>query len=137
MNNQCNTAQRGYSRGNASKYQHFRAMGGRRPKYNVPINITETESTYTVEVFATGFTKEDITVTVADDVLLISGSKKDVAKKNFSRQEFPIKNFERSLDLNGQIDTEKVSAKNENGVLLVTLPKSPDARKGTQKIEVA
>jgi HSP20 family protein len=111
-------------------------MGMRRPKYNVPINITETETAYTVEVFATGFSKEDITVTVADDVLLISGSKKEVAEKNFSRQEFPIKNFERSLDLNGQIDTEKVSAKNEHGVLLVTLPKSPEAQKTTRKIEV-
>jgi len=136
MNNQCNTVKSGQARGTYSRHQYYRAMAGRRPKFNVPLNITETETSYTVEVFATGFTKEDITVSVVDDVLYISGGKKDVPKKAFSRQEFPIKNFERTLGLNGQIATENVLAKSENGVLVITLPKSLEARKSAQQIKV-
>jgi HSP20 family protein len=127
---------RGQERGTISRYPYYREMAQSRPKYNVPINITESETAYTVEVFATGFTKEDITVSVVDDVLYIIGSKKDVAKKAFSRQEFPIKNFERTLNLNGQIATELVSAKSENGILVIALPKSPEAQKSAQEIKI-
>ena len=136
MNSQCNKVNNGQSRGNNGGFPYYKAIAGRRPKYNVPINITEAETSYSVEVFATGFTKEDITVSVVDDVLYISGSKKDVVQKAFSRQEFPIKNFKRILDLSGQIDTEHVSAKSENGVLVITLPKSPNAQKSVQNIKV-
>lgn len=45
----------------------------RRPKYNVPVNISETETAFEVQVYATGFDKEHITISVIDDVLLIIG----------------------------------------------------------------
>ena len=45
----------------------------RRPKYNVPLNVTETDTEFEVFVYATGFGKEDITVTVFDDVLTVAG----------------------------------------------------------------
>lgn len=110
--------------------------GFRRPKYNVPLNVTESDVAYEVAVYATGFAKEDIKVTVVDDVLYISGSKEVADSPAFTVQEFPIKNFERSLLLNGLVDTEQISAKVENGVLLVTLPKTPAAQKTETKVEV-
>ena len=110
--------------------------GFRRPKYNVPLNITESDTAYEVAVFATGFAKENIKVTTVDDVLYISGSKEISDSPNFTVQEFPIKNFERSLLLNGLVDTEQISAKVENGVLIVTLPKTPAAQKTETKVEV-
>ena len=114
----------------------FMRGGFRRPKYNVPLNITESDTAYQVEVFATGFAKENITINVVDDVLYISGSKEISASPNFTIQEFPVKNFERTLLLNGLVDIEQISAKAENGVLLVTLPKSPAAQKTETKVEV-
>lgn len=110
----------------------------RRPKYNVPINIIENDNDFEVHVFASGFTKEEIKISVANDVLLISGAKNlpEDFKPNFSRQEFPVKHFERSLALNNKVDAEKISAKHENGVLIVTLPKTEEARREEKIVEV-
>lgn len=110
----------------------------RRPKYNVPINIVENEDSFEVHVFATGFGKEDITLNVVEDTLFISGSKKLSPENNptFSRQEFPIKNFERTLALNGQVDTTQITAKSEDGILFIHLPKSPAAMSHTQTIDI-
>lgn len=135
MFHHCNTA--GFNPAYRKQFRPpFMAGGFRRPKYNVPLNIIESDSSYEVAVYATGFAKENITVNVVDDVLYISGSKEVAESPNFTIQEFPIKNFERSLLLNGLVDIEQISAKVENGVLIVTLPKSPAAQKTETKVEV-
>ncbi|MCC6289509.1 MAG: Hsp20/alpha crystallin family protein [Chitinophagaceae bacterium] len=110
----------------------------RRPKYNVPINIIENENDFEVHVFASGFAKDDIRITVTNDVLFISGVKvlPDDYKPNFSRQEFPIKNFERSLALNNKVDAALIAAKYENGVLIIMLPKNEEAKVQEKVIEV-
>lgn len=109
-----------------------------RPKYNVPINIIESDNDFEVHVFASGFAKEDVKITIANDVLLISGSKHlpEDYKPNFSRQEFPIKSFERSLALNHKVDANLITAKHENGVLIITLPKSEESKTQEKVIEV-
>ncbi|MBN8786089.1 MAG: Hsp20/alpha crystallin family protein [Terrimonas sp.] len=110
----------------------------RRPKYNVPINIIENENEFEVYVFASGFTRDDIKITVANDVLLISGAKTlpEDYKPNFSRQEFPVKSFERSLALNNKVDAASIAARHENGVLIITLPKNEEAKTQEKVIEV-
>ena len=109
-----------------------------RPKYNVPINIIENDNDFEVYVFASGFAKEDIKITIANDVLLISGSKNlpEDFKPNFSRQEFPVKNFERSLALNHKVNAALIAAKHENGVLIITLPKTEEAKQQEKVVEV-
>ena len=107
------------------KFQYGKG-GFRRPKYNVPLNIIENENEFIIHVFATGFLREDIKITVSDDVLYIIGTKEidEENAPNFSKQEFPIKNFERTLSLNGSADAENITAVSENGVLIITLPKA-------------
>lgn len=125
---------------NFSGYSQFPpfGMGLRRPKYNVPLNIIENETNFEAHVYATGFRKENIKVSVVDDLLYISGKREidESVKPKFSRQEFPIKNFERTLILNGLVEVEAISAKVENGILVVTLPKTAQAQKTEQNVEV-
>ncbi len=40
------------------------------------------------------------------------------------------------LDLNGQVDTDNIEAKQENGVLIITLPKTKEAQNEEQEIKV-
>jgi HSP20 family protein len=101
--------------------------GYRRPKYNVPVNISETETAFEVQVYATGFGKEDIKISVKDDVLLINGQKELENAPKFTQQEFPVKTFERMVALNGKVESENISAKHLDGVLNITLPKSKEA----------
>ena len=117
------------------------ASGGqfRRPKYNVPLNIAETENSYEVSVYATGFDKENLKLTVVDDVLYISGTRPldDTNRPNFTKQEFPIKSFERILALNGQVEAASIRARQENAVLIISLPKTAAAQKPEQAIPVS
>ncbi len=130
----------------AGRYGHpgfgnFRAGPGafwRRPKYNVPLNITDTPTGYEVHVYALGFAKENISLSVVDDVLYISGTR-TIDENNppaFSHQEYPVKSFERMLSLRGQVDTRHIRARQEDGVLIVTLPKTPEAQRPAQEIKV-
>ncbi len=116
----------------------FRFGNGRRAKYNVPMNISETGSEFLIELYATGFSKEDISITVHGDVLFIRGKKElaEGAERQFVLQEFPIKNFERTLALNGSVQSELITATSENGVLIVSLPKSIVEGEPKHSIEV-
>ncbi len=124
--------------GRSGFYSNPFAGGGRRAKYNVPVNIIENENDYEARVYATNFAKDEITVSVVDDMLYVSGRKSidEENAPNFVLQEFPIKNFERILALNGKVDIAKISARSDKEVLIVTLPKSFEAINKGQPIEV-
>lgn len=74
-----------------------------------------------------GIKKEDIKIDIENKYLTISAqrnaenSEKD-EKGNFIRQERTFGSFSRSFDISG-IKTEDISAKFENGVLSLTMPK--------------
>jgi HSP20 family protein len=141
-----NFAEGAQGRGHAhGKHGHFRDGGRfsneghfRRPKYNLPINVADNETNFEVFVYALGYAKENIKISVTDDVLYISGTRTvdEENLPNFSKQEYPIKSFERMLNLNGKVDVANISAKQEDGVLIVTLPKNEEAQKQSQEIPV-
>ena len=112
-------------------YHHHRGPW-RRPRYNVPVNIAERDDAYEVSVYATGFAKEHIRLSVSDEALYITGTRDwgQAQPPRFVRQEFPVKTFERVLSLNGAVDTAGISARTVDGVLLITLPKSAEAHRG-------
>lgn len=117
------------------KMQNF-GGGFRRPKYNVPLNISENETEYLVQVYATGFDKENISIAVKEDVLHITGLQEIENPPKFIQQEFPLKTFERLVALNRKVDAENITAKHENGILSVNLPKSKEALQKDVQIEV-
>ena len=112
--------------------------GFRRPKYNVPVNIDEKDDQYIVSVYATGFDKENVKLSVQDDVLYISGTRSfdESASPNFTKQEFPVKSFERMVSLEGQVDITRITAKQEAGVLYISLPKTEAAKQPSREIVV-
>jgi len=111
--------------------------GYRRPKYNVPLNVLEKEGAFEVQIFATGFDKENIEINVVNDTLIIKGKKelKPEDEPQFHIQEFPVRNFERQLSLNGKVEVKEITAQHENGVLKIRLPKIPEAQKQNISVE--
>ena len=127
--------------GNRRQYARWHnrwSAGYRRPKYNVPLNIVETETFYEAHVYASGFSKENIKLSVVEDVLYISGTRTvdENNLPNFISQEFPIRSFERVIRLRGQVDTPHITARQEEGVLKITLPKTAEAQRPAQEIKV-
>lgn len=107
----------------------------------VPVNIEETGSSFIVNLYAAGLNKEDIKVTVKDDVLIISYTGNEAGEpttgdRNYTRREFHNSSFERQFALNSKVSTEAVSAAYTDGILTVTLPKDPETNKPAQDINV-
>lgn len=107
------------------------------------INVKENKDEYDVELAAPGTTKEDFNVNIDNDGDLVikmehKDSKKDENKKeHYLRREFSYSNYEQALTLPEDVETGKIEAKVENGVLHVTLPRTHKAEKETKRIEVA
>ena len=78
-----------------------------------------------------GVAKQDITVNVNNDLLTITGERKQPEKKEneqWIRNEISYGKFERTITLPYSVDVEKVTASQENGILNVVLPKHENAR---------
>lgn len=95
------------------------------------IDLSETEDTYLLKVDLPGLTKEDISVSVNNHQLVISGERKGETREegeNYLRVERSHGSFYRSIPLPEQAKPDEVSAKFENGVLKVHIPKTPEEK---------
>lgn len=109
-------------------------------EYVPSVNIREDETAYRLEVAAPGYDKRDISISVENDVLTISGThteNNEERKDNYVSREFRTGSFKRSFNLTKTIDSDRISAKYEAGVLHVELPKVETAVRKPKEIQVA
>ncbi|MGD9536601.1 MAG: Hsp20/alpha crystallin family protein [Alphaproteobacteria bacterium] len=103
------------------------------------VDIAETDAAYEVTADLPGVEEKDVDVSVSDGVLRIKGerkSEKEEKKKNYHRIERSFGSFERAISLPEGIDEGKIEANFKQGVLKVTLPKSPKAKESEKKIAI-
>ena len=104
-----------------------------------PVNIHETVAAYQLEIAAPGFDKADFNVKLEDNLLTISTEKKE--EKNESagksiRKEFSYKSFKRSFTIDEKIEAANISARYENGILKLELPKKETAKAISKEINI-
>ena len=93
------------------------------------INVKESDKAYTVELAAPGMTKDDFNVHINDEGNLIIKMESKQEKNDedrsvrYLRREFSYSKYEQTLILPDDVQKENISAKVENGVLTVLLPK--------------
>jgi len=96
------------------------------------VNIKEGDESFEVEMAAPGLTKNDFKIEVNQGILKISSEKREESesKENdkYSRKEFSYQAFCRSFTLPMTVDSDKIAAKYENGILTVALPKREEAK---------
>lgn len=104
------------------------------------VNVIEHADGFRIEVAAPGMAKDDFKVNLDKDLLTISVKKESADEENtetYRRREFNYSSFERSFRLPETVDSEKIDAKYENGVLLIALPKKEAAiEKPAREIEI-
>ena len=95
------------------------------------VDVAESEHAFTVHAELPGLRKEDIQVTLEDDMLTIAGERKyeDAQKDDqFYRRERAYGTFRRSFGLGTEVDADKIAANYKDGILTLTLPKSEAAK---------
>eukprot|EP00898_Chlorokybus_atmophyticus_P001131 jgi/Chlat1/2018/Chrsp158S02307 len=98
---------------------------------SVPVDIVETADAYKFVAEVAGLTRDDIKVTVAENVLTISGEKKPTPKEegdSIRRAERRTGKFRREFALPKNADPNNVTAAVENGILTVTAAKKAEAK---------
>ena len=114
-------------------FMSFPAWSGRNPLYGknaknlMKTDVRETENTYEVDVDLPGFKKDEISVDLKDGYLTISAAKGlDKGQKDqngkYIRQERYAGAMSRSFYV-GDVQPEQVSARYEDGILQISLPK--------------
>ena len=88
-------------------------------------NIHETKDAYVVELEMPGVPKPGLEVTVENNELTIIGKRADITPKaNLVYRESRPLDYRRVFDLDPTIDTTKITAKIDTGVVKLLLPKS-------------
>lgn len=103
------------------------------------VDLSETDRGFEVVAEIPGIDPKDVSVELKDDVLTISGEKreeKEEKKKDYHLSERRFGSFKRSFRLPSDVDFAKAEAAFDKGVLHVTLPKNADAKPKSHKIEV-
>lgn len=114
------------------------------------VNVKENDKNYIMEIAAPGLKKEYVRVDVNNDGELCvaienkmehkEGDSKNDKKEHYLRREFSYTNYQQSYVLPDDVDRDHISAKVDNGILSITLPKvitDKDAAKNVKRIEVA
>ena len=103
------------------------------------VDITEDEKEYLIKAELPEVKKEEVKLTVHDDVLSISGERKyekEEKGKKYHRVERAYGSFTRSFTLPEDADAGKVAADYKDGVLKVHLPKSEKAKPKSIEVKI-
>lgn len=95
------------------------------------IDVEETADALKITVEVPGLEKDAVDVSIEDSQLTISGEKQvseDREEANVHVRERRYGRFKRTLTLPSSVDTSQADARYENGLLLITFPKSDEVK---------
>jgi HSP20 family protein len=100
------------------------------------VNITENKDEYNVSLAVPGMKKGDFKIDVDGNMLTISCEKdetKEEKDKKYTRKEYSYSSFSRSFTLPDEVNSEKIDARYEDGLLKISLPRKEEVKKFAAK----
>ncbi|MCK0123929.1 Hsp20/alpha crystallin family protein [Gelidibacter sp. F2691] len=105
------------------------------------VNIKENAEEFFLEIAVPGMKKSDFNIDVDNKILSVSSEREEdntVEEENYTRREFGYASFKRTFTLPDTIESDQISAKYEEGILTVHLPKKEEAKeKPAKRISVS
>lgn len=101
------------------------------------VDIYENENELVLTAEIPGIDEKDIEIKIEDNTLTLKGERKfekETKEENYHRIERSYGSFFRAFTLPHSIDTDKVQAVHENGVLKITMPKRQELKPKTVQI---
>ncbi len=113
------------------------ATANSRPTTQLAVDVQANEDGYVLTASVPGFTAEDISIEILENVVSLSASS-DVEDdaEGYVLRERSNGSFSRKLRLAKEIDSENVEASIEHGVLTLSLPVVEDAKPKTIAVKV-
>lgn len=124
-----------FSQRNAQNADHSRVVTS---QWTPAVDVREEEGRFVIYADVPGVKPEDIEVTMEHGILAIRGERRleqTEAENGFSRIERAWGSFYRRFSLPDTADAEAISARTDNGVLEIVIPKRPETQ--PRRIEVA
>jgi HSP20 family protein len=109
----------------------WRRLPAQEREWSPAIEVFEKEDKYVVKAELPGLKEEDVDVSVNDDTLCLKGEKKtehEVEEEEYHWSERTFGSFLRTIKLPSNVDTKKIEAEYENGMLEITLPKMAEVK---------
>jgi HSP20 family protein len=104
------------------------------------VDISEDEKAVYLSADIPGVKKEDVKVTMEDDVITICAERtqeEEEKKKNYHRVERSWGSLSRSFTIGDNINAENVTANYDNGVLKIVVPKKEPEEKKSKEVTVS
>ncbi len=102
------------------------------------IDVYQDKDHVFVEAPLSGIDPEKVDISIENNVLTIKGEnekKSEVEDKDYYRKEVRYGSFYRSVQLPTRVDGDQAQASYESGVLTIKVPKAPEAKSKTIKIQ--
>ncbi len=107
--------------------------------FDPAIDIRENDEGFDLTAELPGIDKKDVKIALNDNVLTISGEKKNAVDQENARcyrSERVFGKFERNFRLPDETDQDNIEANFKNGMLHLNIPKSEKAKPKERKIEI-
>ena len=104
-----------------------------------PVDVYEDEHNVSLKIEVPGIDEKDIDVRIENNILTVHGERKfekEEKEENFRRVERQYGSFTRTFTLPNTVDSEKVSANYDKGILKIALPKKAEAKPRLIKVNV-
>jgi len=107
-------------------------------KWRPNVDVFECENSIVIVAELAGVTKEEVAVTFEEGKLHITGVRRDIMPyktRKYCQMEISYNDFDRFIHLPDEVDSEKITAKLNNGLLVIEAPKKQRDNQ-TQEIQI-
>ncbi len=114
-------------------------LGGQSLTSTIPVDVVESEKSYKIEAELPGTKAEDVEVTFSNNSCTIKCEKEEASEdkgSNYIRRERSYGASQRTIPLPEGVDIDKAEASFRKGILLIEVPKKPEAVQKTKKLKV-
>ena len=97
---------------------------------DIPANIYKNESHFVIELAAPGYSKEDFSINIEEQLLTVSAEEKvrETDDEKFLRREFAMQGISKTFKVPKTVDVDNISAGYDKGILSVELPMLKDVK---------
>lgn len=121
-------------------FHGFSPLSGiKNPDFSPALDFAEKDDKFVATLEVPGIEKENIQIEIEEDSIIIKGEKK-TEKEDKTTERYVCErcygSFRREINLPSNIDSEKIDASYNNGILTIDIPKKEESKVTKKKIEV-